>query len=588
MPDSSVRINLNTPDDLDPVKPTQLIVFALPNGNTLEQTLGCQMSVGMDWHYDIQHIAAQTRKLRLLDNTQNIILACVEAKGLSWPAWRRERKDNGQQIRLLIEDITRKSPPAPLPPKHITLAAHSGGGSFIFGFINGAADIPGAINRIAFLDANYAYNNEEEHHGEKLERWLKNDPNHHLIVIAYDDRNIQLNGKPVLKNPLGGTYGSTQRMIEFFQPGSGTSVPLFEHHTGLNGQLEFLIHTNPDNKILHTRLVELNGFTHALTLGTPLENKAGPFFGDRAYTNLIAPPSTQPTQPTTAPAPAPARTEIPPRPKDAIGGRAFMKTIENLPLVEREAAIQKQILSGNVPDCIRRFIDVPVSAQGLDGRPPRAHKAFFRAAADYLAIGSNEDFVRIPMTPASATVICRAFHCSLPTRKMVDAIYQTARVKLEPKPLTEKREAIVTFTQHNQIIQDQLSTSPPVREPSGSAAGPLIAGIKKDVVITPLLKDKPKKVAIYGWHTPPASTAPPGPPKPIQPLYTGHADFYVDYSHGIRLIASAVQVDNIDRAITEVLKDPELCALLSDEGPVDFAYPTTVRPPPAPVVKGKQ
>ncbi len=575
-PDSSVRINLNSPGDLDPAKPTQLIIFALPNGNTIEQTLGCQPATGMDWHYDIQHIAAQTRKLRQIDPARNIMLACVEAKGLSWPAWRRERKDNGHQIRLLIDDIARRCRPAPAPGQ-ITLAAHSGGGSFIFGFINSAPDIADTINRIAFLDANYAYS-DEEHHGDKLRRWLTNDPSHQLIVIAYDDRNIQLNGKPVLKNPLGGTYGATKRMIDFFHPGSGTSVPLFQHDTGSNHQLDFLIHTNPDSKILHTRLVELNGFLYAMTCNTPRAAQWGAFFGDRAYTDLIAPPAppitTQPqpqptTTTTTAPATAPIKTQIPARSKDSIGGRAFMKQIDNVPLIDREAAIQKEILAGNIPDFLRRFVEVKVTSRGSDGRP---HTGVFRALPDYLAIGSSEDFIRIPMTPASATIICKAFNTSLPTRKMVDAVYQSAAIKLDPKPLTEKREAVATFVQHNQIIQDQLTPVPAAREPSGSAAGPLTAGHKKDVILTPILKEKPKKVAIYGWHKLDGT--------PIQPLYTGHADFYVDYSHGIRLIAGTCIIDNIERPLTEVLTDPELSTLLSDEGPIDFTYPAIVRPPP--------
>ena len=42
----------------------ELVVYALPNGNTLEQTLGRKLRNGDDWHFDIQHIAAQTRFLR--------------------------------------------------------------------------------------------------------------------------------------------------------------------------------------------------------------------------------------------------------------------------------------------------------------------------------------------------------------------------------------------------------------------------------------------------------------------------------------------------------------------------------------------
>ncbi|MCK7541677.1 MAG: hypothetical protein MZV63_67720 [Marinilabiliales bacterium] len=41
-----------------------LILYALPNGNTIEQTFGKKLHAGDDWHFDIQHIGAQTRFLR--------------------------------------------------------------------------------------------------------------------------------------------------------------------------------------------------------------------------------------------------------------------------------------------------------------------------------------------------------------------------------------------------------------------------------------------------------------------------------------------------------------------------------------------
>ena len=41
---------------------------------------------------------------------------------------------------------------------------------------------------------------------------------------------------------------------------------------------------------------------------------------------------------------------------------------------------------------------------------------------DYLAVGSDDDFVRMPMTPQTAQQIADLFGCILPTRKMVDAI----------------------------------------------------------------------------------------------------------------------------------------------------------------------
>jgi hypothetical protein len=170
---------------------------------------------------------------------------------------------------------------------------------------------------------------------------------------------------------------------------------------------------------------------------------------------------------------------------------------------------------------------------------------------DYLAIGSDDDFVRMPMTPASAMMIADGFGFSLTTTKIADAIYEQADVKLEPKPLTENRDAVRTFVQHNAIIEEQRA---------GKTLGLLVAGIKKDVVITNKLKEKPNKVAIYGWHKPDG--------KPIQPLYTGHVDWYVDYSHGIRLVSRTVTLDGKERDLFDVLADPKTCAIVGEDQPI--------------------
>jgi hypothetical protein len=348
---------------------------------------------------------------------------------------------------------------------------------------------------------------------------------------------------------MGGTFASSRRMIDFL----GKSLKLaqsqrgpFQTWRGMDGQVRFLVHTNPENKILHTVLVERNGLIEAMTLGTTLENKwGGEFWGPRAYADLIAAASPS-TRPAAAPATTRAAAGIPPRPANAPGGKAFAESIADLPAKAREVAIVQEILRGNVPDFLRKLATVTV-----DG-------CTYEVSRDYLAIGSDDDFVRMPMTPQSATIIADAFGCALPTRKMVDDIYRQAEVKLEPRPMTKDRETVETFVAHNEIIESQRK---------GKPLGQLLAGHKKDVVITNRLKEKPGKVAIYGWHKLDG--------KPIQPLYVGHVDWYVDYSHGIRLVKRTVTIDGKPRDIDDVLRDPALSKLISDEGPITASYGVT-------------
>jgi len=51
---------------------------------------------------------------------------------------------------------------------------------------------------------------------------------------------------------------------------------------------------------------------------------------------------------------------------------------------------------------------------------------------DYLAIGSDSDFVRVPMALPTARAIAWESGCSLPTKKLVDLIWAQATVKLSP------------------------------------------------------------------------------------------------------------------------------------------------------------
>ena len=103
----------------------------------------------------------------------------------------------------------------------------------------------------------------------------------------------------------------------------------------------------------------------------------------------------------------------------------------------------------------------------------------------------------------------------------------------------------------------------------GVTRGTLVAGHKKDVVISNLLARTPGRIAIYGWHRPGGA--------PIQPLSTVHGACYEDYSHGIRLMSDVAWQEGTFRPIREILQDPAAVAVLSDEG-VMAATLTTFTP----------
>ena len=185
---------------------------------------------------------------------------------------------------------------------------------------------------------------------------------------------------------------------------------------------------------------------------------------------------------------------------------------------------------------------------------------------DYLAIGSDDDFIRMPMTSAAAQRIADLVDASLPTRKLVDVIYREAEAKLPPSWIDggPTEGTLSDFIHHQKTLEQK-------RVARGFPLGVLTAGDKKDIVLTPRMVDKPGRVAIYGWHRKEGD--------PIQPLSCVHSCRYADYSHGVRLIAQAMTIDGKPFRVSDVLVDPERADLLSDEGPLpEVAYPTVLPP----------
>ena len=241
---------------------------------------------------------------------------------------------------------------------------------------------------------------------------------------------------------------------------------------------------------------------------------------------------------------------FPPRPAGAPTGSPFLAEVAPLARTAREARVVEEVTGGNVPGFIRGFAPINVSAN-IGGAPT---SATYYVTPDYVCIGVDADFVRMPMTPLIAQPIADALGCLLPTRKMVNDTWAQAAIKLAPAPISPTTVDITlatTFFRHHERIEAQRA---------GQALGPLIGGIKKDVVITPLLASNPNRVAIYGWHQLNGV--------PIQPLYLGHVDFYADYSHGIRLVCDRMRVNGVETPVAQVLDDPDLHVLLSDEGVV--------------------
>jgi hypothetical protein len=251
--------------------------------------------------------------------------------------------------------------------------------------------------------------------------------------------------------------------------------------------------------------------------------------------------------------------QVPVRPSDALKGSEAVATMSPLPIMQREEFILNEILNGNIPDFYREMIEINDSTE-INGT--YKHIKYY-VIPDYLALGSDDDYFLCPMTPLLGQRLADSTDCLLPTRKMVDKIWYQATIKMDPQPIspTDTMTFVSVFANHNQMVWEQRQSFFP-----DMPLGSLVSGNKKDIVLSNLIhtSSPPQRVVIYGWHYTTGS--------PIQPLYAGHNNTYVDYSHGVRLVQNKVWVNSVSMLATDVLASDTLYSLLSDEGQINRPF----------------
>lgn len=281
----SIRVTIDLGENYNPSNQTTIVLYALPNGNTTEQTIGKKLQEGDDWHFDIQHIGAQSKFIRLSNPLRNFVVIYLENNLRSWPAWKQRNKDFRKNIPELVDFLVKL---VDGKRKKVYLNGHSGGGSFIFGYLAGRKRPHKYVRRISFLDSNYGY---DSSYYPKLKKWLDKGGGRSLNVFAYNDSVVIYNGKPLV-SPTGGTWYRSRLMRNHFEKDFKFSVERNDSLTSYvsaNKRIYFFMLDNPLGKIYHTTQVELNGFIHSIFCGTRNESMGYKYLAPRAYESLVTP-----------------------------------------------------------------------------------------------------------------------------------------------------------------------------------------------------------------------------------------------------------------------------------------------------------
>lgn len=229
---------------------------------------------------------------------------------------------------------------------------------------------------------------------------------------------------------------------------------------------------------------------------------------------------------------------IPQRSETAVSGTEFVSKVRNLTGLQRDEKVLIQLREGNIPTHVRKFHPITFSREETS--------ITVCVSTDYLAVGSDNDFVRFPLGLSAVNSLFKDWKFILPTVKIVDQIFSAASLKIAPSPKKPgpTMESTDYIFEHNQTIQSQ------VKNLNG-----LIAGHKKDLVISTRLLKKPDRIAIYGWHSSNGN--------PIQPLSTVHHKEYADYSHGVRLVSNEAFLNERPVLLSDLLQISEYAALIN-------------------------
>lgn len=179
-------------------------------------------------------------------------------------------------------------------------------------------------------------------------------------------------------------------------------------------------------------------------------------------------------------------------------------------------------------------------------------------SADALRLGDELDSIRVNASARTTQQIADAFGCILPTTRICNLIWEQAVVRLSPCLQAPDMHMADTsrLLQHHAAVEAKLA----------GRAG-LIENIGKHWVLTNRLHGTRNKAANYGWFDARALYRV-GKYRLWQPLGLAHNLEHCDYSQVVRLVQRRCLIDGAERDLADVMVDPELARLVSDEGPL--------------------
>jgi hypothetical protein len=236
-----------------------------------------------------------------------------------------------------------------------------------------------------------------------------------------------------------------------------------------------------------------------------------------------------------------------------LSGTDFLRTLPANATAARERAVLEAVRARNI---------LPIEWWGLRS-VFGGHALVMFVSCDALRVGTVADSVRINATARTAQQIADVLGCLLPTSHICDLVWEQAVVRLPPCIGSAGPDMLTTarMLAHHTCVEAKLA-----------GRRGLVETVGKNWVISNQLAKHPGKAANYGWFDPkaPYGSRPGGhgPHRLWQPLGLAHNLEHVDYSQIVRLVHRTCVLDGACRDLVDVLRDPQLAPLASDEGAV--------------------
>jgi hypothetical protein len=285
----------------------------------------------------------------------------------------------------------------------------------------------------------------------------------------------------------------------------------------------------------------------------------------------------------------------------AMTGSEFLKQMWDVVDPHRDALALKQMLDGNTPNFLNNMRACTTEAI-IDGK---YYRCTYQVMPQYLAIGSDADFVLWPLTQPSLQAFCNAKMLTfsdgssaqrfyIPTRKIVKNTWKQSDCKIIPQPIS--RVSSSNPTGHPGTKTETIATEQKMINAAMMAAGCNLRAFsrpKKAYIVRPNLDGR--HMAFGGWFYPGGNATASGKPfllsgdppyrtdvnlgggsygSQIQPWDSDfHEDTYEDYSHGCDLVYYQCDVNGMSFTFDELCNHPKLHVLVSDEGAFNPRFP---------------